>query len=145
MPRFVILRHDAAGGFGRGLHWDFMLESQKVLRTWALAVEPSGDRVSCFAEQLADHRTAYLDFEGEISGGRGTVLRFDAGDYCLVQDDEQTMIVNLSGRRLRGTATLIRGGYDDQRWRFSFVSAGTAASGLSRSTSGDASGPRGTV
>jgi hypothetical protein len=145
MPRFVILRHEIPSGSGRGLHWDFMLEWQEALRTWALAVEPSVIGGSCYAEQLADHRAAYLDYEGEISGGRGTVSRFDAGDYRLVCDDEQIIVVNLSGGRLRGTATLTRGDSDDQRWRFSFVSEGTAASGLSRSTTGDPSGSRGTV
>jgi hypothetical protein len=121
--RFVVLRHDGP----RGLHWDFMLEADGVLRTWALAEEPNGP-LNCAAEQLADHRLAYLDFEGEVSGGRGAVSRCNAGEYILRQNEAERVVVELRGARLRGRATLVRD-HDAQRWRFSFESEGTAASG----------------
>ncbi|HWB09213.1 MAG TPA: DNA polymerase ligase N-terminal domain-containing protein [Pirellulales bacterium] len=151
MPRFVVLRHDVPGGAemltgGRALHWDIMLETGTVLRTWALAEPPQPAGMSCFAERLADHRLLYLDYEGEVSGGRGTVSRLDAGDYTAIGNDESAVVVKVNGSLLKGTATLSRCAPGDQRWRFAFVSEGTAASGLScPSTAGDPSDSRGTV
>lgn len=151
MPRFVVLRHDVPVGEealrgGRRLHWDLMLETGGLLRTWALAEQPNPAGLNCFAERLADHRLLYLDYEGEISGGRGAVSRLDGGDYAAIDSDDSTIVVRLNGALLKGTATLTRRREDDQRWRFSFVSDGTAASGLSCvSTAGDPSGSRGTV
>lgn len=112
--RFVVLRHDCP----RGLHWDFMLEAEGVLRTWALAEEPSAG-VACAAEQLPDHRLAYLDYEGEVSGGRGSVTRYDQGEYRLEKDDAAGVVMELRGTRLCGTAALVPVG-ETQRWRFSF-------------------------
>src|SRR5882724_3306447 len=68
MPRFVILRHETPPGFARPAHWDFMLECGGVLRTW----------------EMADHRLAYLEYEGEVPGGRGTVSRWDEGRYEIL-------------------------------------------------------------
>lgn len=103
-----------------------MLEAEGSLRTWALAEEPCGP-LSCSAEQLPDHRLAYLDYEGDVSGGRGVVNRYDSGEYRVRQCDADHVIVDLAGGRLRGRATLVRQG--DQRWSFSFASSGAAASG----------------
>ena len=147
--RFVLLRHDVPRGAepltgGRALHWDLMLETAGVLHTWALAEQPYPAGTNCLAERLADHRLLYLDYEGEVSGGRGTVSRLDGGIYTPVDNGESKVVVRLNGASFRGTATLARS--DDQRWRFSFVSDGTAASGLAgASTVGDPSDSRGTV
>jgi hypothetical protein len=78
MPRYVILTHDHPFP-----HWDFMLEAEGVLRTWRLLAEPAA-RQSVPAERLADHRLAYLDYEGPVSGGRGSVARWDHGTYDTV-------------------------------------------------------------
>ena len=151
MARFVVLRHDVPSGVGRGLHWDFMLETGDVLCTWALAEKPEPTGTSCLAERLDDHRLIYLDYEGNVSGNRGTVTRLDRGDYTAAEDDsprddDSTVIVRLKGRLLKGTATLTRCAGEDQRWRFSFVSEGTAASGFApESTAGEPSDSRGTV
>ena len=67
MPRFVILRHELPDPRRRGVHWDFMLEHAGVLRTWALAEEPAPNK-PISAEALADHRLAYLNYEGPVSG-----------------------------------------------------------------------------
>lgn len=121
-----------------------MLEAEGALRTWALDAEPVG-RLMCGAEQLADHRLAYLDYEGEVSGGRGTVKRFDSGTYGLRRDDAEGLIAELRGARLRGEATLLRES-GDQRWRFSFEPDGTAASGfVEGSDAGEPSDSRSTV
>ncbi len=80
MPRFVVLRHETPPGHERPTHWDFMLEAGGVLRTWALAEAPCRGRAIA-AEELAEHRLAYLEYEGDVSGGRGSVVRWDAGTY----------------------------------------------------------------
>src|SRR5262245_41193710 len=99
MPRFVVLRHEMPPDSARGrVHWDFMLEQAGALRTWALAEEPAaGDEI--LAEALADHRLAYLDYEGPISGDRGGVTQWDAGEYEAERDAADQLQVRLSGRR----------------------------------------------
>ena len=83
MPRFVILRHEMPPGSERRTHWDFMLEREDVLWTWALPQPPSEGR-AVPAIRLADHRKAYLDYEGDVSGARGRVERFDQGDFDIL-------------------------------------------------------------
>ncbi len=117
MPRFVILRHDPGQNSTHSQHWDFMLEQGEVLRTWALAVEPKVD-ATIEARPLPDHRLAYLDLEGEISGGRGTVTRWDRGTYEVVAESESSLVVQLAGARLRGRAALIRGETTADSWQF---------------------------
>ena len=84
MPRFVILCHDPAPDTTQRLHWDLMLETENALRTWALSEEISSG-VSVSARQLAHHRKAYLDYEGPVSGNRGSVHRWDHGVYDLLR------------------------------------------------------------
>ena len=123
MPRFVVLRHDPPPSGARPLHWDFMLESGGVLRTWALDRPPDDDAAGeRFAEALADHRIAYLEFEGDISGGRGRVARWDHGDYDIVNWETDRIVVDLNGTRLRGQARFALIGPSHQ-WRFSFSPA----------------------
>ena len=57
------------------MHYDLMLEVG-VLRTWS---EPPVAGVELECRLLADHRLPYLDYEGPISGGRGTVTPWTAG------------------------------------------------------------------
>lgn len=75
--RFVILAHTVNGE----THYDLMLEvaGQEKLRTYQLARWPLTVGESCDCRQLDDHRRVYLDYEGEISGGRGVVKRVAAG------------------------------------------------------------------
>lgn len=101
MPRFAVLQHDHP----RGLHWDFFLESGAILRTWALA-KPPDTLEPVPAQALFDHRLAYLDYEGPVSGQRGTASRWDAGTAELVHESADELVVRLSGNRLQGVATL---------------------------------------
>src|SRR5262245_13805374 len=103
MPRFVILEHDHPH-----LHWDFMLEWGQALRTWRLAIQPDALGVEIPAWPLGEHRIAYLDYEGPVSGNRGEVKRWDAGTYDLAEDNENIVAVQLTGRRCRGMARLRR-------------------------------------
>jgi hypothetical protein len=111
MPRYVILEHDWPVR-----HWDFMLESGDVLRTWRLAAPPRpGESVA--AAPIGDHRRAYLDHEGPVSGGRGTVTRWDAGAFCW-EGAGEGVAVRLEGARLRGRARLEADGAGG--WRLAF-------------------------
>jgi hypothetical protein len=102
MPRFVVLTHDHPF-----LHWDLMLEQGEILRTWRLAQPPDAEG-PIDAEALPDHRLAYLDYEGPVSGGRGTVERWDVGTYELVQFAADRLQVRFAGRRLSGDASIAR-------------------------------------
>ncbi|MEP3478029.1 MAG: hypothetical protein ABJZ55_02165 [Fuerstiella sp.] len=80
--RFAILEHDHPF-----LHWDLLLdvsEDQK-LRTWRLLSSPVLETWIA-AEPLPDHRRVYLDYEGEISGNRGSVKRIACGWYQEVSN-----------------------------------------------------------
>ena len=65
-----------------------------------------------------DHRLAYLDYEGPVSGGRGSVTRWDQGTYELEHHSDDELAVVLAGRRLAGRATLCRLGGEHLRWEF---------------------------
>jgi hypothetical protein len=118
MPRFVILRHDSPNGE----HFDFMLEAGGVLKTWALPRVPeAGVEMNC--EALADHRLAYLDYQGPISGDRGIVTRWDCGTYTVEQQNDREWDVTLAGDRLAGRATLRCSADDPKKWRFSLADA----------------------
>jgi hypothetical protein len=101
MPRYVILEHDHPH-----LHWDLMLEAGGVLRTWRLAAPPRhGDTVT--AESSFDHRPVYLDYEGPVGGGRGRVVRWDAGTFTW-EEQGNPLVFWVEGGRLRGKAILAR-------------------------------------
>ena len=116
MPRYVILRHENP----QGVHFDFMLESAGALKTWSLMEPPqAGLEIAC--EALADHRLAYLDYEGPISGGRGSVARWDRGVFAILRQSDAEWVVELAGERLAGEAVLSRSADDAKRWRFSLA------------------------
>jgi len=109
-----------------------MLEHADLLRTWALVGQPTAG-VTISAERLADHRKLYLDYEGPVSGDRGTVARWDWGEFRWVTQSRDQVVVQLSGQQLNGTMRLelcppevsdqmapdpYRG--SDQRWSVSF-------------------------
>lgn len=105
MPRFVVLFHQLPSDTERVSHWDLMLESSETLKTWALDELPSPGGVLP-ALALPDHRLAYLDYEGPISGGRGEVSRWDRGSLEWVRQDERCYIAQLRGDRLQVRVTL---------------------------------------
>ena len=110
MPRFALSIHNSP----RGLHYDFFLEAGEVLKTWALPRLPeAGLEIPC--EALADHRTIYLDYEGPISDGRGTVARWDQGTYSIELWSDDESVVELAGGKLTGRVELRR---LEGQWRF---------------------------
>jgi bifunctional non-homologous end joining protein LigD len=119
--RFVIQQHDATT-----LHYDFRLEVDGALRSWAvpkgLSEDPATKRL---AVAVPDHELAYADFEGVTGGGGGTgaVIIWDTGSYRNL-DPGQSMAesiaaghakVWLDGKKLQGGWTLQRTGSARQR------------------------------
>ena len=105
--RFVVQRHAA-----RSLHYDFRLERNGVLLSWAV---PKGMPLATGERHLAvhveDHPLDYADFEGEIPAGQyggGTVEIWDRGTYELVEEKKDGgLTVRLHGTRLDGLWTLV--------------------------------------
>jgi hypothetical protein len=91
-----------------------MLEDEGTLLTWALGERPAAG-ASVAAERLADHRLAYLDYEGQVSGNRGTVTRYDRGSFDWVARRDDRLELALHGEKLQGRAVLARSA-DPQRW-----------------------------
>src|SRR5438876_8932006 len=106
-PIFVVQRHDA-----RRLHYDFRLERDGALASWAV---PKGVPLDPGQQHLAvhveDHPLEYASFEGEIPKGNygaGTVEIWDEGTYELVEEKRNGgLTVRLHGRRLEGTWALV--------------------------------------
>jgi hypothetical protein len=100
MPRYAILEHDWPTP-----HWDFLLEAGEVLRAWRLFAEPrTGTPLA--AEANFDHRLLYLDYEGPLSGNRGSVTRWDHGTFEWREDSPCRVAVELDGSRLKGRVEL---------------------------------------
>ena len=112
MPRYVILEHDWPQR-----HWDFMLEAGNVLQTWRLSDVPQL-AVAIPAEKSFDHRLMYLDYEGAISGGRGSVIRWDGGNFETLIEQENRRVIQLKGKRLQGTVELVH--HPEMGWKFIF-------------------------
>ena len=128
-PIFVIQQHDAST-----LHYDFRLEVDGVLKSWAVPKGPSTDpREKRLALPTEDHPLDYADFEGTIPEdeyGAGTVLVWDAGpdrnlraekegDGASMEEalDEGKVEDWLDGQKLQGGYALIRtGDGEDARW-----------------------------
>jgi hypothetical protein len=98
--RFVLLEHEWIG-----IHWDFMLERDGVLKTWALDALPAAGPER-EARHLPDHRTAYLEYEGPVSHNRGWVRRIDEGVYTEIEWADDLVRVRLEGRQLVGEVLL---------------------------------------
>lgn len=118
-PIFVIQKHDATTR-----HYDFRLEINGVLKSWAVPKGPSTDpSVKRLAIPTEDHPVAYADFEGTIPEdeyGGGTVIIWDKGTYKNVKEENGEIVpmeqayengeitVALDGEKLQGGYALIR-------------------------------------
>jgi hypothetical protein len=100
--RFAVLRHDHPS-----IHWDLLLESGPICRTWRLLDDPAGPG-PWRAEAIGDHRLFYLDYEGPVSGGRGHVTAWDRGDFDEIIATESLVRVQCRGTKWRGELTLRR-------------------------------------
>jgi len=130
--RFVIQKHAASH-----LHYDFRLEMDGVLKSWAIPKGPSTDpQVKRLAMMVEDHPYNYRNFEGIIPKGQyggGTVIVWDEGTYEPVDDQDtdlkerQKELLHqlhsgrlkfvLHGRKLKGSFALVKAqGRGDNGW-----------------------------
>src|SRR5579862_7028845 len=124
--RFVVQKHDATR-----LHYDFRLEMEGVLKSWAVPKGPSLDPADKrLAMQVEDHPVSYFDFEGNIPEGNygaGSVMVWDVGTWQPLspvavdgkyvpgtEAEAATMIAKgdlkfrLNGKRLKGDFALVK-------------------------------------
>lgn len=127
MPRFVLLHHQLPPDSDRVSHWDLMLERDDTgqLTTWALDELPQPG-LTIAAMRLGDHRADYLDYEGPVSGNRGTVARVDAGTYQTIAQLNTTWQLQLYGERMRGRAKLTQSPTDPQAWTLTWLAGENA-------------------
>jgi DNA ligase D-like protein (predicted 3'-phosphoesterase) len=118
-PIFVVQKHDASR-----LHYDFRLEVDGVLKSWAIPKGPSTDpKEKRLAVPTEDHPLEYAGFEGVIPAGEygaGTVLVWDTGPFQNITEKKGLAIslaeavahghvkVRLEGRKLKGGYALTR-------------------------------------
>jgi bifunctional non-homologous end joining protein LigD len=121
---FVIQKHHATR-----LHYDFRLEMEGVLRSWAVpkgpSLNPDEKRLAMLTE---DHPIDYGGFEGTIPKGNygaGKVIIWDSGTYDMVDPDtaekgwkKGKFHVVLHGKKLKGEWVLVRGSRDPRQWIF---------------------------
>ncbi|NML56265.1 DNA ligase D [Chryseobacterium cheonjiense] len=121
--RFVIQKHDASH-----LHYDFRLEMDGVLKSWAVPKGPSLDpAIKRLAMMVEDHPYDYKDFEGIIPKGQyggGTVIVWDEGTYTAAEPvegdfkkQEKNLLhqlysgklkIKLNGKKLKGEFALVK-------------------------------------
>ena len=102
--RFVILDHSCSGQ----THWDLMLEQGQKLVTWQVRCSPEtwGSSPMVHCEKIFDHRLKYLSYQGPLSDERGAVQPVAAGAYEVLEMDEKSWCILLTGPALKGRLTL---------------------------------------
>ena len=119
--KFVVQKHQASQ-----LHYDFRLELDGVLKSWAVPKGPSLDpSVKRLAVQVEDHPLEYADFEGVIPEdeyGGGTVMVWDTGTWKQKEDareglEEGNLKFELKGKKLKGGWALVHmKGRGEKNW-----------------------------
>ena len=107
--RFVILHHQGIDD----PHFDIMLETApgSPLATWRAPLWPI--TVPATLVQLSDHRREYLEYEGEISGGRGHVTRIATGTYAINSQPDGSKMIQLDSP---GSPPLLLARLGENRW-----------------------------
>ena len=136
--RFVIQKHAA-----RRLHYDFRLEMERVLKSWALPKGLPWKRAEKhLAVEVEDHPIEYEDFEGIIPEGQyggGTVMVWDRGSYRVYGEQpvkslkEGKLHLVLDGEKAKGEWTLVRiRGRDDAKNQWLILKTGDDAKPISK-------------
>lgn len=105
----------------RSTHWDLCLDLGEALATWQMLADPAL-LVPCHAaitislRRIPDHRRAYLDYEGPVSGNRGHVQRVDVGTWEPILIEPDHWVVRLSGSWLIGSFEWSSTGDPGGRW-----------------------------
>lgn len=117
MPVFVVHEHHA-----RSLHFDFRLEMEGVLKSWAVpkgpSLNPADKRLAVMVE---DHPLEYRSFEGTIPEGHygaGAVAIWDNGTYRLINGsiDGGKLEFVLEGKKLKGGFAIARMKGKEKEW-----------------------------
>ena len=112
---YVIQKHDASH-----LHFDFRLEKDGVLKSWAVPKEPPTEKgVRRLAMEVEDHPIEYANFEGLIPKGEygaGNVEIWDRGTYETEKWTDDEIIVHINGIKLNGRYCLIRFKKQENTW-----------------------------
>jgi hypothetical protein len=89
--RFAVLRHEGI----EAPHVDFLFETSpgSMLQTWRLPTWPIIEVEE--ATRIRDHRPAFLTYQGQLTGDRGSVMRIDEGT-CTFESSAQRLVVRLS-------------------------------------------------
>lgn len=115
MPIFVIQKH-----YARNLHYDFRLEMDGVLKSWAVPKEPPTEPgIKRLAVQVEDHELSYANFEGDIPEGEygaGTVEIWDNGTYEFISRKPNKIVFELHGKKLKGKYTLVQFRKEKKNW-----------------------------
>ena len=137
--RFVVHEHHASR-----LHFDFRLEMDGVLKSWAIpkgpSMNPADKRLAVMVE---DHPLDYIDFRGEIEEGNygaGAVEIWDSGTYSVTEGalDSGKLVIEIAGGKLKGRFSLVqlrgkgkdwllikgRDGFADPDWKLEQVLPG---------------------
>ncbi len=136
--RFVIQKHAA-----RRLHYDFRLEMEGVLKSWALPKGLPWERgEKHLAVEVEDHPIEYEDFEGVIPEGQyggGTVMVWDRGTYYVYGEEplkslrQGKLHLVLDGQKAKGEWTLVRiRGRDDTKNQWLILKTGADAKPISK-------------
>jgi len=102
---FVVQEHHASSR-----HWDFRLEMDGVLKSWAVPKgPPEKPGLRRLAVQVEDHPIEYGQFEGVIPSGygKGVVKIWDRGGYDLESRQDEKIVFRLDGQRLAGRYALV--------------------------------------
>jgi bifunctional non-homologous end joining protein LigD len=109
LSHFVVQEHQA-----RNLHFDFRLEIEGVLKSWAVPKGiPTQAGIKRLAVQVEDHPVDYINFIGVIPKGEygaGVVKIWDKGNYKIIEGDfaKGSIKFKLSGKKLGGNYVLVR-------------------------------------
>ena len=135
--RFVIQKHDASR-----LHYDFRLQMEGVLRSWAVPKGlPWKKGEKHLAVEVEDHPIEYETFEGVIPEGNyggGTVMVWDRGAYYVYGEQPATSFregklhLVLDGKKARGEWTLVRIRGDEQKNQWLILKTGADATPISK-------------
>jgi DNA ligase D-like protein (predicted 3'-phosphoesterase) len=115
MPAFVIQQHAATS-----MHYDFRLEVDGVLASWAVPKGPSTDpRQKRLAVEVPDHALEYASFEGVHAGGygAGAVIVWDHGTYDVLSEGSMRVALDAGHASFWLHGQKVRGGYTLQRTR----------------------------